>query len=506
VSLNVALEIGSNYPVLSEYMQCRERVSLIRGPRGSAKTFSTAQRILQQMTEQEPNDRGERRTRWMVSRDSYTELTTTTIKDFQAVFRDLDGVYHPHGVGGNGPPTWITRPQTWLSDGSMLVAEVIFQSAGVDDAEERIKGYQLTGAWFNELSGCRKGPWDTARAGVGRYPSGIDGGVTCTWRGMIGDTNSFDESHWLHPIFQAPPAGWRCFNQPGGVLYSGQIGPDGRKVWLDNPDAENLANLPEGYYRDLVHGADDGFISVLLANEYGFYVEGKPVHPRYVDTRHCSAPVVLEPDPKYPLVIGLDFGRTPAAVIAQHLTHIGRWHVLDELVSDDMSAALFGPELKRKLEREYSGYRVMAYGDPAGDSRGQATEHTPIQMIQASGVPCMPAPSNIPALRRAAIDNPLMRVCADQGPAFLVSPKAKNFRKAMQGGWCYRKLRVQGTERYDEAPDKGPLSHVGEAGEYAFLGGGEGRAALRPAEPQMQHRGLRQTRAISEWAPEGEWG
>lgn len=485
--MNLHLTVGSAYPVLSQYMQCRERVSLIRGPRGSAKTFSTAQRLLLQMTEQEPNPQGVRPTRWMICRDSYTELTTTTVKDFLAVFADL-GEF-TRGGSGSGPPSWRTRRNLELADGTRLHAEVIFQSAGVDDAEERIKGYQLTGAWFNELSGCRKEPWDTARAGVGRYPSMIDGGVRPTWHGVMADTNSFDDLHWLWKLCQDPPKGWRIFHQPGGVIDTGVTGANGRKVWALNPKAENLHNLVADYYTDLCQGADDSYIRVLLANEYGFHVEGRPVHPMYVDSRHCAQQPLQAEDG--PIILGVDFGRTPAAAICQFLPHIGRWHCLDEFVTEDMSAEVFGPELKLYLDREYRGLPVQGWGDPAGGSRGQATEDTPIRMLRAKGIPIQPCESNNPDLRRAALDGPLRRNCADGACAFLLSPRAKHIRKGLAGGWSYRKLRVAGQERFDEAPDKGPLSHPCEALEYALMGGGEGRTALLPAvrsAPGYDHR------------------
>ena len=72
-------------------------------------------------------------------------------------------------------------------------------------------------------------------------------------------------------------------------------------------------------------------------------------------------------------------------------------------------------------------------------------------------------------------------------PAFRVSPKAKNTRKGLAGGWAFRRIKVKDQERYEEKPDKGALSHPCEACEYALMGAGEGKAALRPAEPQLMH-------------------
>ena len=73
----------------------------------------------------------------------------------------------------------------------------------------------------------------------------------------------------------------------------------------------------------------------------------------------------------------------------------------------------------------------------------------------------------------------------DGRPALLISPRAKMLRKGLMGGFCYRRLKVGGTQ-YTEEPDKNQYSHVVESAEYALLGAGEGREALRPQEPQLR--------------------
>ena len=478
-------------------MQSRAPVSIIRGPRASGKTFGSAQRCLMHMCEQEPNDRGVRHTRGLITRDSYAELENTTIKDFMDVMRDLVDLTK----GSSGTPTARTKKNLELPDGTKLDGEVIFQSSGVDDAAERAKGFQLTYAWFNEMSGTDRDFLGRVREALGRYPSYAAGGVPCTWRGLFGDTNSFDESHWLFEVFQRPPEGWEVLSQPGGVIDSGRVDARGRKVWLPNPSAENLGWLMGGsqWYMDLVAGAKDDDIKVLLANEYGFRVDGRPVHPEYVDSVHCAAEE-FEPDPEYPLTLGVDFGRTPAAAFCQYWERAGRWVAVDEFCSFDMSAAIFGPELKLYIDRRYPGFAVTAFGDPAGTARGQATDDTPIRILRAAGIPIQPAPSNSPDLRRAVIANPCRRLCLDGRPAFLISPRAKMLRKGLAGGWSYRKMRITGAERFDESPDKGYLSHICEAAEYALASGGEGQAALMPAARPARGYGYenRQSHAITD--------
>ncbi len=82
----------------------------------------------------------------------------------------------------------------------------------------------------------------------------------------------------------------------------------------------------------------------------------------------------------------------------------------------------------------------------------------------------------------------------DGRPALLVSPKAKMIRRGLMGGFC-RRMKVVGSERYTEEPDKNIYSHPVEAAEYALMGGGEGREALIPAGP-LRDNGPRQTEAL----------
>ncbi len=471
------------YPVLNDFMRCRERVSCVMGPLGSGKTYAAVQRILHQMTEQAPNAKGERPTRFLAVRNTYPDLMSTTVKDFIAVFEGLGKMRY----GGLEPPTF--RVDFRLEDGTRVRSEVIFLALDRDDAVRRLRGQQCTGVWFNEMKELVKSVVDMADLRHGRYPSEAAGGVKPTWNGMLGDTNAPDEDHWYyHLAEEVRPKGWRFFRQPAGVFPGEKEGE-----WIPNPDAENLANLPQDYYLQGLEGKDPDWIRVMLSNEYGFVIEGKPVHPEYVDSVHCT-PDPIEPDMRYPLIVGIDFGRTPAAVITQHIEDMGRRVVLDELCATDMSAAIFGPELKAWLDRHYSGMPVEVWCDPAGSAQGQATEDTPIRILRASGIPAQPCATNNPDLRRASIANPARRICMDGKPALQVSPKAKMVRKGLMGGFAYRRLKIAGSERYTDLPDKNIYSHPVEACEYALMGGGEGREALIPAN---RHRGERtQTQAI----------
>jgi len=471
------------YPVLDAFMACRSRCSFIMGPLGSGKTIAAVQRILAQMSEQEPNAQGVRPTRWLAIRNTYPDLMGTTVKDFCSIFEGLGTMKY----GGLEPPTF--RVHFELEDGTQVKSEVIFLALDREDAIRKLRGYQVTSVWLNETTQLQKSILDMADLRHGRYPSTVDGGVAATWHGMLGDTNAPDEDSFYYTLAEeSRPEGWEFFRQPGGVLPV-----ENSSEWVSNPDAENLANLPDGYYTQGLQGKSQDWIKVMLSNEYAFTVDGRPVHPEFIDSIHTTAEPI-EVDHRYPLIIGIDFGRTPAAVVTQYIEDMGRRVIIDELCATDMSAAIFGPELKRWLDTRFAGMPVEVWCDPSGGAQSQATEDTPIRILRASGIPARPCHTNNPDLRRAAISNPALRICIDGKPGLQVSPAARMVRKGLMGGFAYRRLKLAGSEKFTDTPDKSIFSHPVEAAEYALMGGGEGRDALRPAMRDRQHP--TQTQAI----------
>lgn len=486
------------YPVLREFYESRARVSVITGPLGSGKTYVAVQRMLMQMCEQAPNAQGERLSRWLCVRNTYPDLMGTTYRDFRAVFGELGKMK----MGGLEPPTYTVDFR--LPNEDRVHAEVIFLALDREGAVKKLRGYQLTGVWFNELKELQKAVVDMADARHGRYPSLADGGVRASWHGMLGDTNAPDEDHWLYELAEIDrPEGWHFARQPGGVTRARDTqgkpvrDANGRQVWDVNEAAENNVNLPDGYYPTLIRGKADAWIAVNAANEYGFVVDGKPIYPEYRDDIHFNGGLVY--DPRYPLVLGFDFGRTPAMAVLQYIDTLDRWHVLDEFCAQDMSASVFGPQARRYLDREYPRWEAgtRGWGDPAGDHSGQTLETTPIELLVSHGLPVQPTQTNVYALRHAALSSVMTRLGLDGRPALQVGPKARMIRKGLQGAYCYRKLKVTGSERYTDEPDKNAYSHPVEALQYAVQGGGEGRAVLRSRVVQRGGRG-RPTQAVME--------
>lgn len=186
------------------------------------------------------------------------------------------------------------------------------------------------------------------------------------------DTNPPTDDHWWYYFAEEQsPEDWEFFRQPSGL----------------SANAENIHNLPEGYYRKMMAGKDEEWIKVYVKGEYGFISDGKPIYNNYNDEIHFSSKV--EYNPRLPLYLGIDFGLTPAAAFLQRGA-MGNWVAIDELIAVDMGAKRFGAILRKYIqennyyiEGDFHREKINITGDPAGEQRTQSDESTPYEMLKS---------------------------------------------------------------------------------------------------------------------------
>ncbi|MCE5292974.1 MAG: terminase family protein [Nocardiaceae bacterium] len=459
-------------------------VQVIRGPLGSGKTTCSAAKLFKLICDQRPTKEGIRKSRYAAVRNTYPDLKNTTIRDWRSVVPDNCGRF-TMGV----PPEH--KLDFDLPDGTRVVSEVIFLALDRPDDVRKLRGMQLTGAWINEMKELPKAILDMITGRVDRYPApGFS-----NWVGILGDTNAWDDDHWLEELdrlrIKGELPGYEFFVQPPAVMKI-----DGR--WMVNPLAENLKVLKPDYYQRQIAGKRDAWIKVNLENRIGISFDGKPVHPDYDDTVHV-APDILRPVPGV-VFVGMDFGLSPAAAFFQ-LQPNGQWFGLEEVVCTDMGAVRFADAVKRKvaeMKQIVPGLTFIFRGDPAGDERVGTDESTVFQTLRLNGIPAQPCSTNDPALRRDALDRPLTRIALGK-PGLLISPTMKVFRRGMAGGYCYKRIEVPGTEKFRDVPDKNEFSHVVEAGEYALLDAGEHATRNSPGAQILAAQGA--VTPTSNWNP-----
>ena len=471
-------------PTVWQFLQNNAFVRGLKGPVGSGKSYACAAEIMLRAVKQKVSPRdGIRYTRFAIVRNSYPELRTTTIKTWQEIF--------PENIWGamRWSPPLTHHIKLPARDGAAGIdCEVIFLALDQPKDVRKLLSMELTGAWGNEARELPKAVVDGLTHRVGRYPTKADGGPT--WRGVWMDTNPMDSDHWWYRLAEKEPMkgkyAWKFFNQPGGVLEvtkeelpenpeaNGFVFSCG-KWWQTNPKAENLKNLPSGYYEQTMLGKNLDWVRCYAQGVYTYVQEGKPILPEYDDA--IMTEDFIEPDPNVPIQIGLDFGLTPAAVFGQKLNN-GRWVILDELVTFDMGLERFGHMLKSELEAKYPKYEVMIFGDPAGQQRDQIYEVTAFDHLKTLGMNARPTASNDFKVRREAGAMPMNRLI-DGKPGLLVAAKCERTRKALSGGYHFRRVQIAGHERYKDQPFKNQHSHVGDAYMYLMLGGGEHRQLTR---------------------------
>lgn len=436
-------------PTVERFHASNAFVRGLMGPVGSSKSTACCIEILSRAQEQKAFN-GVRRTRWAVIRNTYPELKSTTIK-----------TWTEWAAGSvmkwDAPITSVINGM--LSDGTKMEMEVFFFP--VDRPEEigKLKSLELTGAWINEAGELPKAVFDMVTQRVGRFPPARQGGPS--WTGVLLDTNPPDDDHWYFRLAERDrPASWDFFRQPGGLVDDGG-------EYRPNPAAENISNLPGGheYYLRQVPGKAKEWIKVFLLGNYGTIADGRPVYPEWADDIHCKP---VPPNRDLPLLLGFDYGLTPACVICQ-VSPRGQLLVIDELFAKDMGIRQFARDVVRPhLAVNYAGMSFQACGDPAGMAGKDTEEKTCFMELAEEGIPCSPATSNNFVARREAVAKYLTRM-SDGKPCLIVDPKCDMIRRGFNGRYQYKRLQVVGSERFKDVPDKNDYSHLHDALQYAAL-------------------------------------
>ena len=456
----------------------------LMGPVGTGKTVVCCMEAWSRILEQPVGRDRVRRSRWAFIRNTYPELLSTTMKTWQDWIPDE--LCH---ITMSAPITG--RLNFWLPDRTRVVAEIIFIAIDRPEDVRKLKSLELTGAFLNEASELDEEVKNMALQRTGRYPAKIDGG--CGWTGIIMDTNPPPDDHWWHELAEVKkPINHSFYRQPPAILPVHSKDPADPPSYVPNqgqikgiPPAENVRwqTLGYEYWLRQSHGADPEWVKVYLMGEYGSIMRGRPVYPEYSDAAHYEKKL-LDTYRGLPIVIGWDFGLTPACAFVQ-VTPKGTVQVIDECVSEDMELRRFAEEVVNpKIREKYFGIPIISVGDPAGDARSQTDGRTCMNILAECGIPTVPASTNNPIARRDAVKYYLTRLVEGR-PAFRIGPNCPVLRKAFLGEYQFREIRIgglYGRKRYNEVADKNFYSHISDALQYAFI---QIRDGFQPGDPGM---------------------
>lgn len=418
----------------------------LMGPFGSGKSTGCIFEIVRRSMPQPVWPDGKIRARWAVIRNTYPELKTTTIKSWHQWFPQTLGRWQE-----NGPPThWLE----FESPRGLVEIEVMFLALDRPEDVAKLLSMELTGAWVNET---REVPWPVIQGlqgRVGRYPPKNVGGPA--WYGIIMDTNPPDtDSDWYRIFEEERPEGFAIFKQPSGL----------------SARAENVENLPDGYYQRMISGNSDQWIRVHVHGQYGYSLDGKVVFPEFDDTLNVAARPIA-PIPGLRIVIGADAGRTPALTFWQK-TPLGQVRGIIELIGDNVGARAFARSCNALIAERFPDRQAkdfIASVDPSAVFKHDTDESTWAGIMEdETGIRFEPASTNNLGPRLEVVKDQLTTMVDGQTPGVLISPEMKVTRKAFNSGYRYKRVQSANGARYENDPWKNEYSHPMDSAQYAFL-------------------------------------
>lgn len=423
------------------FIQSNKFISLIMGPVGSGKTTGAIFKILYHAARMRKQKDGIRRSRCIVIRNTRQMLQDSTIPSIQQWFSP--DILSYAKVDG--------KMQLKIGD---IECEILLR--GLDDADDvgRLLSVEASFAMMDEFREIHQTIFDAVQGRVGRYPSkGMGGCYTDDGEPnyhVWGASNPPDGDTPWQKYLSEPPDNADVFMQPSGLSAEAD--------WIDN--------LIEDYYDNLATGKTEDWTNVYVHGKFGRSLSGQPVFTAFNQDMHVSKkPLNYIKSSTHPLVIGFDFGLTPACVIGQ-LDPFGRALLYGDLVSEGMGVLRFVKEkLKPMLTSRFPGMPVLIIGDPAGSQRAQTDEKSVFDVLRKEGFRVMPARTNALVARINAVDDLLTRL-VDGKPAFLLDPACVNTIRGLRGAYRY-KLRKNGD--VEDSPEKNAASHVADALQYFAL-------------------------------------
>jgi len=436
--------------IAREFMLDDAFFRVIMGPIGSGKSAASVMEILRRCIAMPKAPDGKRKSRWAIIRNTRPQLKDTTFKTW------CDWI--PPGTLGR----WKESEMMFVLEFADVYAEILFRPLDSPEDVQRVLSLELTGAWINE---AREIPLEILMALMGRlqrYPRREE--VPVYWSGIIADTNPPEmDSTWYKIIEHVP----QIDEEPESVIEcASYIQPSGL-----SPEAENVEFLAPQYYEKLAKGKTSDWVDVYIKGEYAKSQSGKPVYTKqFKYDRHISrAPLPI--NPYLPIIIGHDFGRTPAAVFIQ-VQPDGRIFCLRESVSFDMGLKTFNlRHTKPMLINHFQQNPGIFCGDPAGVRQSDTDDNTCFKELKATfkpenGYTVKACHTNDPIVRINAVGDVLSQF-PDGDPLFLVDPSCKWVIEGLRSK--YRYAKKQGSLDHHDKPDKNNWSHVMDALQYALL-------------------------------------
>lgn len=196
---------------------------------------------------------------------------------------------------------------------------------------------------------------------------------------------------------------------------------------------------------------------------------GQPVYPEFSKLHILNEKP--EPVAGLPMLIGFDFGLTPAAVVGQYEN--GVLTIYKEYVEINMGASRFVPKVIADLRMRFPTKSDLrkdwkCFIDPSGINRADTDESSCAQVLMQNGFTPIPGPIAFEE-RRKSVVHFLMQMTKD-GPAFQIfGQECSMLVKGFEGGYRFSDRAVD-LEPNKLKPIKDAFSHPHDSLQYVCSG------------------------------------
>ncbi|WP_408590081.1 hypothetical protein [Novosphingobium sp.] len=473
--------LNSPGPISDRFLLSRAFVCIIVGPVGSAKTMTSLRKLrrigMMQGGRVDQNGVLWRKARVGVIRETYPNLEKNTLPSWFRIHPESDGKFTWKAPYTHRLQLILrTDPRTGKAI-DVCEFEIEFRAIGDRSVEEACRGWEVVAVMIDEA--------DLQPADLLAFLSGRVGRSSDLDPSMVVDPtiimslNAPYIDNWIYPLAYEnefadlfDPELLEALN--GRPLLETFVQPGGRSGL-----AENLHNLPKGYYtiQAALNKHRPDYVARMIDNKPVPMQHGQPVNPQFDFERHVRK---LEWDRNRMLVIGFDQGLFASAVAGQR-TDAGHLRTLREAVSfieagktlRKIGPTAFGQMVRAMLNDHFFDIdpdRIRFVGDPAAwkASDNEDDERDWIRAFQkALGHRTHKAKSNKQALRHEAIWRAL-----SEHDGYAVDPSCKHLIRGHLGGYRYRSadLKDGETRGHLEVADT-IYTHVCDAEQYLALEG-----------------------------------
>jgi len=468
--VDIGLSSYRPFPTLAKFHVDLCPIKFIIGPFGSGKSSALTLEIVRHACSMPKCLDGIRRARWLIVRNTYDELKSTSLQMWEEWTQQLGEIK----TNRQPPVTWSHK---FTDKDGLIELEVIFLALNSEIQLRKLGSYNITAAYLNEARELPKAVLQFVSSRTGRYPAQrmLPEGATF-WHGVIADTNPPPVKHWIPELEEAKSIKYKdsegaeksidiqVYHQPPALLLE-----DGQ--YVPNPIAENIDNLPGGYdyyFKMLANGED--YVKVYALGQYGTLRSGQPVYAKYNDDLHSVESIDVVPN--VPIVYGVDYGRVcPAIICCQYV--LGQLRVIKEFVGDhiyirDLANQDLIPWLQANAPKRSEG--VNQIDDAQGFDDVAQTDEGRMQ-LHALGLDVRAARTNKIEPRLSAVNDMLGRLTSTAKPALLISRSGcPRLREGFISEYKLEERRVIATKEYKDTPTKShPYSDIHDALQYVCL-------------------------------------